>query len=112
VAAYSNYLNASVTVWYWLGNIFLSATGVFVGDSGRSIFLEQHIEQHGRRNYFRWEIPYGSIHSVETARETIKGAAAVEQPEQVQAKAATAGAGQSQTNSASILPVTRPRQTA
>jgi len=29
-----------------------------VADSGRSIFLEQNLDQRGQHRHFRWEIPY------------------------------------------------------
>jgi hypothetical protein len=112
VAAYSDYLGATVTVQYRLGDIVLSATGVFVGDSGRSIFLEQHLEQGGRRNYFRWEIPYPNVHSVEQKIEV-----EVELPEvsagtadQLRASAAAAGAGHP--GASSVLPLSQTRKTA
>jgi hypothetical protein len=114
VAAYSDYLGATVTVQYRLGDIVLSATGVFVGDSGRSIFLEQHLEQCGRRNYFRWEIPYPNVHSVE---EKIEVEVEVELPEvsagtadQPRASAAAAGAGHQ--GASSVLPLSQTRKTA
>lgn len=50
---------------YRVGEMLLSASGVFCADSGRSIFLEQHLEQRGTRKYFRWEIPYPYIYRVE-----------------------------------------------
>ena len=49
---------------YRVGEMLLSASGTFAADSGRSIFLEQHLEQRGTRKYFRWEIPYPYIHSI------------------------------------------------
>ena len=64
MAAYSHFLGAAVKVHYRLGDILLSASGTFVADSGRSIFLEQHVEQRGKLNYFRWEIPYRYIHRI------------------------------------------------
>lgn len=54
---------------YRVGEMLLSASGTFSADSGRSIFLEQHLEQRGARKYFRWEIPYPYIHHIETAAE-------------------------------------------
>ena len=39
----------------------MPASGRFVADSGRSIFLEQHFAQHGNQRTFRWEIPYQYI---------------------------------------------------
>ncbi len=64
MASYARFLGREITVSYRVGEITLKASGIFVGDSGRSIFLEQHLEQHGRRNYFRWEIPYQYIQSI------------------------------------------------
>lgn len=65
MASYSKFLGHKVTVEYRAGDILLPASGTFVGDSGRSIFLEQHVEQRGRVSYFRWEIPYRCIHRLE-----------------------------------------------
>ena len=62
MASYSQYLGRKVTVNYRVGDVLIPASGTLVGDSGRSIFLEQHLEQRGRMNYFRWEIPYPYIH--------------------------------------------------
>ncbi|HTZ31691.1 MAG TPA: hypothetical protein VMH31_04495 [Methylomirabilota bacterium] len=114
MAAYSHYLNATVTVWYRLGDILLSASGVFVGDSGRSIFLEQHLELRGRRNYFRWEIPYGNIHSVETVSEAEPQSGVLDRQnaQRPLARAATASGGDARTSSAAILPLARPPKTA
>ena len=61
MARYSAFLGRSVEVQYRAGDICLPASGTFVGDSGRSIFLEQHYEQHGQPKNFRWEIPYQCI---------------------------------------------------
>jgi hypothetical protein len=65
MASYSQFLGRKVTVQYRVGDILLPASGLFAADSGRSIFLEQHIEQRGKRSYFRWEIPYQYIHRIE-----------------------------------------------
>ena len=64
MASYANFLGRKVTVSYRVSDILLPASGTFVGDSGRSIFLEQHLEQRGRINYFRWEIPYQNIYRI------------------------------------------------
>ncbi len=61
MARYSAFLGLSVEVQYHAGAILLSASGRFVADSGRSIFLEQHIVQRGQQKQFRWEIPYQCI---------------------------------------------------
>jgi hypothetical protein len=65
VAEYSQFLGCRVTVRYRVGEMLLSASGVFSADSGRSIFLEQHVEQRGARKYFRWEIPYPYIYRIQ-----------------------------------------------
>ena len=113
MAAYSHYLGAMVTVQYRLGDILLSAAGMFAADSGRSIFLEQHVEQRGRRNYFRWEIPYGSIHSIESACEQsespIREGQTAEARQIVRVKAAGAGVcAPGEASSAIILPLANP----
>ncbi|HKV60551.1 MAG TPA: hypothetical protein VJO16_01445 [Candidatus Acidoferrum sp.] len=58
MARYSAFLGRRVEVQYRAGEILLPASGTFVADSGRSIFLEQHFEQRGQLKHFRWEIPY------------------------------------------------------
>jgi hypothetical protein len=101
VAAYSQFLGCRVTVRYRVGEMLLSATGTFCADSGRSIFLEQHLEQRGGRKYFRWEVPYPYIYRIE---------ADVVEPEQtpprqmhVVKKASAATAGESASGSAATL---------
>jgi len=61
MARYSALLGRPVEVQYRAGAIVLPASGIFVADSGRSIFLEQHLDQHGHGKQFRWEIPYQYI---------------------------------------------------
>jgi hypothetical protein len=61
MARYSAFLGRRVEVQYRAGDILLPASGTFVADSGRSIFLEQHFEQRGKEKHFRWEIPYQYI---------------------------------------------------
>jgi hypothetical protein len=73
MASYSRFLGRKVTVQYRVGEILLPASGTLAADSGRSIFLEQHIEQRGKRSYFRWEIPYQFIHRIEPATESPEG---------------------------------------
>jgi hypothetical protein len=58
MARYSAFLGLQVEVQYRAGDILLPASGTFVGDTGRSIFLEQSFEQRGQHRHFRWEIPY------------------------------------------------------
>jgi hypothetical protein len=61
MARYSAFLGRWVEVHYRAGDILLPASGTFVADSGKSIFLEQHLQQHGQNKHFRWEIPYQYI---------------------------------------------------
>jgi hypothetical protein len=61
MARYSAFLGLQVEVQYRAGDILLPASGTFVGDTGRSIFLEQNFEQNGQHRHFRWEIPYPCI---------------------------------------------------
>jgi hypothetical protein len=61
MAEYAAHIGSRVEVHYRAGEMSLSATGVLAADSGRSIFLEERLEQDGRKKQFRWEIPYSSI---------------------------------------------------
>jgi hypothetical protein len=61
MARYSAFLGLQVEVQYRAGDILLPASGTFVGDTGRSIFLEQSLEQKGQHRHFRSEIPYQCI---------------------------------------------------
>ena len=65
MARYSTYLGRRVEVQYRAGDILLPASGTFVADSGRSIFLEQNFEQRGQHRHFRWEIPYQYLVRIE-----------------------------------------------
>jgi hypothetical protein len=65
MARYSAFLGRSVEVQYRAGDILLPASGTFVADSGRSIFLEQNFEQRGQHKHFRWEIPYQYLVRIE-----------------------------------------------
>src|SRR6266702_7177401 len=65
MARYSAYLGRRVEVQYRAGDILLPASGIFVADSGRSIFLEQNFEQRGQPKHFRWEIPYPYLLRIE-----------------------------------------------
>src|SRR5262252_796590 len=113
MASYTHFLGRIVTVQYRAGDMLLSAYGSFVGDSGRSIFLEQHVEQRGKRSYFRWEIPYQFIHKIEEAPED------VEEPTQARRcpaerddnqQAAAAGAGSSVSSSSSVSLISFPQR--
>jgi hypothetical protein len=102
MARYSAFLGRRVEVHYRAGDILLPASGTFVADSGRSIFLEQSFSQHGQRKHFRWEIPYQYIVRLEEkADEEGEGpanakasATSTEPKEQVpRAAASTSGSG-------------------
>jgi hypothetical protein len=69
MARYSAFLGHKVEVHYRAGDILLPASGTFVADSGRSIFLEQSLSQRGQQRHFRWEIPYQYIVRLEEKTE-------------------------------------------
>jgi hypothetical protein len=73
MARYSAFLGRRVEVHYRAGDILLPASGTFVADSGRSIFLEQHLEKRGQRKQFRWEIPYQYIVRLEEVKDPPAG---------------------------------------
>lgn len=106
MAAYSQFLGCKVTVRYRVGEMLLSATGTFCGDSGRSIFLEQHLEQHGTRKYFRWEIPYPYIYRIEAETPVATPEAASEEMrvDPAPKAAAAAAAGEASTGGNSFAP--------
>jgi len=123
MARYSAFLGRKVEVQYRAGDILLPASGKFVADSGRSIFLEQNLEMRGQQKHFRWEIPYQYIVKIEEkpdtemkAAATVRGAQAASKDETaseqdspgsepVKAKAAAVGAG----GASSLLPINRPK---
>jgi len=65
MARYSAFLGCTVDVHYRAGDVCLPASGTFVADSGRSIFLEQRFDQRGTQKTFRWEVPYQYIVRIE-----------------------------------------------
>src|SRR5260370_7896152 len=69
MARYAVLLGRRVEVHYSAGGILRRAFGTLVGDSGRSIFLEQSLVQRGQPKYFRWEIPYQFIVRLEEKTE-------------------------------------------
>ena len=72
MARYCGFLGRRVEVHYRAGDVLLPASGIFVADSGRSIFLEQSLVQHGQQRHFRWEIPYQFIVRLEEKGEDEK----------------------------------------
>jgi hypothetical protein len=124
MARYSAFLGRRVEVQYRAGDILLPASGTFVADSGRSIFLEQNFEQRGQHKHFRWEIPYQYLVRIEekpdsgtSANGTSAAAAAKATPERLMesktavkplSAAATASAG----GAPGILPLSHRHKTA
>jgi len=115
MARYSAFLGRPVEVQYRAGDICLPASGTFVADSGRSIFLEQHYEQCGQQKNFRWEIPYpcivrlGEVEPLSASEPAAKPAGPLDirsdATEPLQANAAHASAG------SSLLPLHRGPET-
>jgi len=111
MASFGHLLGCKVTVQYRVGDVLLPASGTFAADSGRSIFLEQHVEQKGKRSYFRWEIPYQFIHRIEAveepAAEAEEGPAALSglatEIENTQAAAAGAAGGLAANTTAGLI---------
>ena len=104
MAPYANFLGRRVTVQYRVGDVLQVASGTFVGDCGRSIFLEQHLELGGKRNYFRWEIPYPYIHRIaeSSATEAPEACALEEEFPLEKTRAAAAGASGSSPTGAHV----------
>jgi hypothetical protein len=69
MARYSSFLGRRVEVHYRASDTLLPASGIFVADSGRSIFLEQIFEQRGQHRHFRWEIPYQYLVKIGISRD-------------------------------------------
>ena len=116
MASFAQFLGRKVTVQYRVGDALLPASGTFAADSGRSIFLEQHVEQRGKRSYFRWEIPYQYIHRIEEAEDTLESTEVrktppVNEPGRSQASAACVGHGMASSPAASLLSLPLRRKT-
>ncbi len=123
MARYSSFLGRRVEVQYRAGDILLPASGVFVADSGRSIFLEQHFEQRGKHGHFRWEIPYQCLVRIEekpdsgttanAASSAVKPAAASDSAvvanSEGEPRASALAATASAAGSAGILALNRPK---
>jgi hypothetical protein len=97
-------------VQYRAGDILLPASGTLVADSGRSIFLEQHLEQHGQMKQFRWEIPYQYIVRLEERSEPLADSGSGNAP--IDAASKTAGLRtlhQKPANKPAVHPESEPR---
>jgi hypothetical protein len=127
MARYSAFLGRKVEVQYRAGDILLPASGTFVADSGRSIFLEQHFEQRGQHKHFRWEIPYQYLVRIEempdsgaTANSSATKASSAPAKESPAAKPseepkgalAVAGAAAGAGGAASLIPLSQRPKTA
>jgi hypothetical protein len=115
MARYAAFLGRFVDVQYRAGDICLPASGTFVADSGRSIFLEQHYEQHGQSKNFRWEIPYQCILRLEES-EALREVATERPAQQSESPAAgrelQASAAHASGGGAPLLPMTQRPKTA
>ena len=117
MATYSHLLGRKVTVEYRAGDILLPASGTFSADSGRSVFLEQHLVQKGKTSYLRWEIPYQCILRIEEVPEPEAATEAESAPAPAVMEARSAAAGANPTNEArsgspTFLPFTHRPETA
>ena len=118
MARYSAFLGRRVEVHYRAGDILLPASGIFVADSGRSIFLEQSFSQRGQERHFRWEIPYQYIVRLEGKSEDEENSDAGSAPTSAaksNGKAQVSRAAANASASASVpglLPLPNPSKTA
>jgi hypothetical protein len=114
MARYSAFLGRAVEVQYRAGDICLPASGTFVGDSGRSIFLEQHYEQRGQAKNFRWEIPYPYIVRLERAVDPLDASpdAALITQDSVSPEASLQASAAHASGGSSFLPVAHRPKTA
>lgn len=119
MARYSSFLGRRVEVQYRAGDILLPASGILVADSGRSIFLEQSLLQHGQPRYFRWEIPYQFIvrldektEGEEPGKSAATAAGGSGQAGDAQRRAASSAAAASSAGTPSMLPLRNRPKTA
>jgi hypothetical protein len=115
MARYSAFLGRAVEVQYRAGDICLPASGTFVGDSGRSIFLEQHFEQRGQPKNFRWEIPYPCIVRLEYAedlRDAGSSDAALAAPDSTSSETSLQASAAHASGGSTFLPIARRPKTA
>jgi hypothetical protein len=58
---YSSFVGKRIQAHYRAADVYLSAIGTLVSDSGKSIVLEDRYSQGGKDKTIRVEIPYHSI---------------------------------------------------
>ena len=112
MARYSAFLGRRVAVQYRAADIVLPASGTFVADSGRSIFLEQHLQQRGQQKHFRWEIPYQYIVRLEEVPEPPNAFRSPDLTRTASAAARNISGPTQATLSASLLPLPNRPKTA
>jgi hypothetical protein len=66
---YSALVGKRVEAHYRTGDIHLSAVGVLVSDTGKSVFLEERFSQGGKDKTIRVEIPYEYVLRISEASE-------------------------------------------
>ncbi|HVB88532.1 MAG TPA: hypothetical protein VNK23_17865 [Candidatus Dormibacteraeota bacterium] len=58
---YAALVGKRVEAYYRAGDLQMSAVGVLVADSGKSIFVEERFSQSGKGKTLRVEIPYDYV---------------------------------------------------
>jgi hypothetical protein len=61
MARYCSFVSKRVQVHYRAADVYLSAIGTLVSDSGKAIVLEDRYSQGGKDKTIRVEIPYHSV---------------------------------------------------
>jgi hypothetical protein len=121
MARFSAFLGRKVEVHYRAGDICLPASGTFVADSGRSIFLEQRFDQRGVEKSFRWEVPYQYIVRIDelplqpagaNSSAAVPGQSAGESPEPVVETAEPKARAAAMGGASAILPFSHSTKTA
>ncbi|MFZ3216041.1 MAG: hypothetical protein WA192_08280 [Candidatus Acidiferrales bacterium] len=61
MARYADLIGRRVEVHYRTGSLQLSTIGALVSDTGKAIFVQQHLSAAGKENTMRLEIPYSHV---------------------------------------------------
>lgn len=77
---YSALVGKRVEAHYRTGDIHLSAVGVLVSDTGKSVFLEERFSQGGKDKTIRVEIPYEYVLRIAVAAEAVPARAPSKPP--------------------------------